>query len=379
MDLAYDVIGPRDAPPVVLLHGLSGARTTWAEVVPALETTYRVFTVDQRGHGDSPRAAGEYRVEHYGADLVDFIDGVVGAQVTLVGHSLGGLVSAYVAGRHPDVVRGAFLEDPPLYMGDKDDFSTTIFAAFFPVALQVLTDLRAKGADVAEYEALAHAIPAMTGEGTLADLLGPEKTRVMAETLRAFDPEAFVPAIDGSLFDAFDVDARIEVPVRLLRAEPRAGRRLLRRARGALPQDAPVRFGRPRAGRHPRHPRGSPRRVRRRARQVPRQPLGLSGLHDRRRVAGPVPVAEQALVELACRQPRQLVLEVDGARALVRREVLPAEGDELALDVGPGRRRSGMSWTTALTSSPMSSFGTPMTAASITFGCVTSRFSVSCG
>ena len=164
-------------------------------------------------------ASGDYRVEHYGADLVDFVDRVVGSPAVLVGHSLGGLVSAYVAGRHPDRVRAAFLEDPPIYLGDRDAYSSTIFAAFFPVAVQVLGDLRARSADVAEYEALAHAIPSMTGEGTLADELGPEKTRLMAETLHAFDQEAFVAAIDGSLWAAFDVDTRIEVPVRLLHAE----------------------------------------------------------------------------------------------------------------------------------------------------------------
>ena len=36
-------------------------------------------------------------------------------------------------------------------------------------------------------------------------------------------------------------------------------------------------------------------------------------------------------------------------------------------------------WITATTFSPISSSGAPTTAASATFGCVTSRFSISCG
>src|SRR4051794_22192705 len=58
--------------------------------------------------------------------------------------------------------------------------------------------------------------------------------------------------------------------------------------------------------------------------------------NDARRLVAPVPVAQQALVELAGRLAGQLGVEVDRTRALVMGEVLPAVREELAFEVGPG-------------------------------------------
>jgi pimeloyl-ACP methyl ester carboxylesterase len=223
VELAYDVTGPADGAPVLLLHGLSSSRDTWHDVAARLASTYRVYALDQRGHGESARTPDAYRVEQYGPDAVDLIANIIDAPVALIGHSLGGLVSAHVAGMHPSCVRGAFLEDPPLYMGDKETFNTTIFATMFPMAQAALRDMRDRGASLDEFEAMVNAIPAMAGEGSLVDLVGADAARRMAIGWWHFDPEAFTPAIDGTLFDALDLDRRIEVPVRLLRAERELG------------------------------------------------------------------------------------------------------------------------------------------------------------
>jgi len=219
VELEYEVTGPELGEPVLLLHGLSGSRETWDQVVDQLEQQNRVYTVDQRGHGGSSRAPDAYRVEHYGADVVDFIEVVIGQPTAVVGHSLGGLVAAYVAGERSDLVRGAFLEDPPLYMGDQALYEATIFATIFPLAQQALRDVRDRQAPLEEVEAMLAAVPAMNGEGTVADVLGPDRARRMALGWWRVDPEAFSPAMDCSLFDAFDVDRPIETPVRLVRAE----------------------------------------------------------------------------------------------------------------------------------------------------------------
>ncbi len=93
-------------------------------------------------------------------------------------------------------------------------------------------------------------------------------------------------------------------------------------------------------------------------------------------------VLEQALVQLAGRVAGQLGAEVDGARTLDVGEVAPAVADQL----GSQRRRLGVvdaasstGCTTALTSSPNSSLGTPNTATSTTLSWVMRTFSASWG
>src|SRR5580704_19124561 len=52
-------------------------------------------------------------------------------------------------------------------------------------------------------------------------------------------------------------------------------------------------------------------------------------LHDAARPLAPIPVAEQALVQLAGGKPRQFLFEVDRARAFDMGKVLAAESDQL--------------------------------------------------
>jgi pimeloyl-ACP methyl ester carboxylesterase len=50
--LAFDRTGSGD--PLVLVHGLGSARTTWLPLLPALSLRYDVIAVDLPGHGESP-------------------------------------------------------------------------------------------------------------------------------------------------------------------------------------------------------------------------------------------------------------------------------------------------------------------------------------
>ncbi|MFF3431735.1 alpha/beta fold hydrolase [Streptomyces sp. NPDC002602] len=108
--LAYEVSGPPDAPPLVLLHGLGEDATDWAVVGPALARSRRAFALDLRGHGRSDWP-GDYSLELMQADVLRFLDVLGLGQVDLIGHSMGGIVAYLLAEDHPQRVNRLVLED----------------------------------------------------------------------------------------------------------------------------------------------------------------------------------------------------------------------------------------------------------------------------
>lgn len=215
--LAYDDIGDAGSPPVVLLHGGTVDRTTWRDFTPELATAYRVLALDQRGHGESGRAPGEYRIEHFTGDVAAFIEQVLGGPAAVAGHSLGAMVAAHLAATRPDLVERAFLVDPPIYLGVGDS-EPPAFLAFFPVLKQLLDDLHARHGTVEELAALIGNLPNTFSGGTLADALGEERLHGAAAAWHRFDTEVLA-GLD-STWDAYDPTVPMTCPVHLLRAEP---------------------------------------------------------------------------------------------------------------------------------------------------------------
>ena len=56
----YQLAGPADGPPIVLMHGHTFDSTIWVEQVPLLAERFRVATFDVRGHGRSDAPASGY-------------------------------------------------------------------------------------------------------------------------------------------------------------------------------------------------------------------------------------------------------------------------------------------------------------------------------
>jgi len=116
--MAGDVVvheygGPRGSP-MVLLHGLTEAGTTWPDAVEHWGAHWRMSAVDLRGHGDSPRFTDEELADTAAVVLADVLRVLdeVGRSVALVGHSYGALFALRAARARPDRVRGLVLEDP---------------------------------------------------------------------------------------------------------------------------------------------------------------------------------------------------------------------------------------------------------------------------
>jgi pimeloyl-ACP methyl ester carboxylesterase len=96
-----------ERPPLVLVHGFTGHREDFAEVLPSLARHRRVFVPDIRGHGDSSSDSGNlgWTFEQLVNDLLAFLDDREVDCCDLLGHSLGGFVALRFVLDHPARVR----------------------------------------------------------------------------------------------------------------------------------------------------------------------------------------------------------------------------------------------------------------------------------
>lgn len=97
-------------PPLVLVHGTIADHTRWAPVMPALEERFTVLAMDRRGRAGSPDT-GDYALEREVEDIVAVVE-AAGDEVSLLGHSYGG-VCALEAALRIDALRKLILYEPP--------------------------------------------------------------------------------------------------------------------------------------------------------------------------------------------------------------------------------------------------------------------------
>lgn len=128
---------PGDGPTIVMLHGL-GAR--WQVFVPlfaGLRGYGRLLALDFRGHGQSARAPGRYRLADYCADAHALLR-QAGPPAIVYGHSLGGWVALALAAAYPDDVCAVVVAESAIYPGDIDPDLAVSYLADLPLALRSL-------------------------------------------------------------------------------------------------------------------------------------------------------------------------------------------------------------------------------------------------
>ena len=83
---------------------------TYTGLADALSPGYRIIAPDQRGHGESSRAA-TYTREDYLGDIEALLTLLNLPQAVLLGNSLGGVNAYQFAARHPERVQALIIED----------------------------------------------------------------------------------------------------------------------------------------------------------------------------------------------------------------------------------------------------------------------------
>ncbi|HEU4738710.1 MAG TPA: alpha/beta fold hydrolase [Solirubrobacterales bacterium] len=106
--------GPRNAPPIVLIHCFSCAMDWWDGMVPLLDRDHRVITVDLLGHGGSEKPGSGYTPPNQARVVAEALARLGVSDATVVGHSLGGSVGVALSEQSPQLVdRLAIVDMPP--------------------------------------------------------------------------------------------------------------------------------------------------------------------------------------------------------------------------------------------------------------------------
>jgi N-formylmaleamate deformylase len=109
-----------DKPQVVINHGAGDDGLCWTRVAKELEKEYDVILPDARGHGKSAPGKGDYSTKQRVADLLGLIQALKLNSPVVGGHSMGADTAMHLAAEYPRMLRGVFLEDPPIILpGEK--------------------------------------------------------------------------------------------------------------------------------------------------------------------------------------------------------------------------------------------------------------------
>jgi pimeloyl-ACP methyl ester carboxylesterase len=110
--LHYLDYGGDHLPWLVCIHGFTGNAHNFDELAPHLSARYHVLSVDVRGRGDSAWGpAREYLHQHYANDLSAVLEALEIARTSLIGTSMGGVISMMFAGGWPERVERLVLND----------------------------------------------------------------------------------------------------------------------------------------------------------------------------------------------------------------------------------------------------------------------------
>ncbi len=94
-----------DGPPLLLLHGLGGSGRYWAGIGPLLAETRTLIAPDLAGFGRSDKPRIDYTRDFHVHTIEALLAALeVDGGVDVAGHSMGGVLAAIFAARHPDRV-----------------------------------------------------------------------------------------------------------------------------------------------------------------------------------------------------------------------------------------------------------------------------------
>ncbi len=121
------ISSPKQGLPILLIHGYGALIDHWRPVMRPIASEHTLYAIDLYYFGYSARPAGRPSRERWAAQAAAFIRDTIGQPAVVVGHSMGGVVSAQLARAYPELVQalvlanssGAQLQARPLSATDR--------------------------------------------------------------------------------------------------------------------------------------------------------------------------------------------------------------------------------------------------------------------
>lgn len=104
MRMGYVELGEKNKPVLIFLHGYTNSSLGYLPLGRLLARDYRVFLLDQRGHGESSKPECCYSRLDFAYDAKLFLDHFGITRAHIAGHSLGGIVAQTFAAFWPERV-----------------------------------------------------------------------------------------------------------------------------------------------------------------------------------------------------------------------------------------------------------------------------------
>jgi len=108
----YEVIGR--GRPIIFLHGWVGSWRYWIPAMQAASMSFRAYSMDLWGFGDTAHDADRYSIDRHVSLLKSFLGEMGIGKVAFVGHGLGGLVGLRFTNQNPTIVDRIMAVNVPL-------------------------------------------------------------------------------------------------------------------------------------------------------------------------------------------------------------------------------------------------------------------------
>lgn len=114
IQIAYVDEGAKDAPTILMVHGLGGYIKNWYPTIDGLKDEYRCIALDLPGYGLSALRDFEEDdyMEFFARSVDEFVRKLNLDQIILMGHSMGGQVSVVTALKNPNWLNQLILAAP---------------------------------------------------------------------------------------------------------------------------------------------------------------------------------------------------------------------------------------------------------------------------